>query len=162
MDNIEYLAFVDMAGTDSDGNNIYRLDFTVDPDVVWGEHFNITPAGIVPNLRPDRNSLSSTATFLAPFEIELAKRSNCFSMQDCIDGIIPLGFCRIGEDGGEVDGKPFFVMFGESADKVTEKLNAMKISIMDKKEIERGDDTAIDRIIDSIPDDVEFDESNFE
>lgn len=162
MDNIEYLAFVDMAGTDSDGNNIYRLDFTIDPDAVWGEHFNITPAGIVPDLQPDRNSLSSTATISVPYVLELAKRNNCFSMQDCIDGIIPLGFCRIGEDGGEIDGKPFYIMFGEPIDGIIGKLSAMQISLIGKREIERGDDTAIDKIIESISDDGEIDEDNFE
>lgn len=162
MNDIEYLAFIDTTGTDSAGNIIYRFDFTIDPDAVWGEYFNITPAGIVPNLQPDRNSLSSTATISVPYELELAKRSNCFSMQDCIDGIVPLGFCRIGEDTPEIEGKPFFVMFGEPAEEVTEKLSAMGVRFENMREIEKGDDTAIDKMIESIPDGPETDEDNFE
>ena len=33
----EYLAFVDEIGRTTDGKFIYRLDFTVDTDSVWGD-----------------------------------------------------------------------------------------------------------------------------
>ena len=54
----EYLAFVRKIGNTLDGQNIYEFMFTTVPDVVWGDNFNIIPAGIIPNLIPEMNSLS--------------------------------------------------------------------------------------------------------
>ena len=87
-----FLAFVDDVGKTIDGKNIYRFDFTQAPDIVWGDMWNVTPSGIVPHLFPDPNCLSITAQMLTKHKYLLAKENTCFSMQDCIDGIIPLMF----------------------------------------------------------------------
>jgi hypothetical protein len=87
-----YLAFIDIVGQTVEGKNIYRFDFTQAPDVVWGDSWNVTPAGIMPKLAPDPNCLSISAQLICEHRYQLAKESTCFSMQDCIDGIIPLMF----------------------------------------------------------------------
>ena len=109
----EYLAFVDYIGRTIDGQYIYRFDFTVDPDSVWGEFFNVTPAGIVPDMQPDINSLSKTCKVNFPVEMQIAKKNYCFSMQDCIDGIIPVIFSEISEDAVVYNDAPLFFKFGE-------------------------------------------------
>ena len=38
-----FLAFVDEVGKDGD-KWLYRFDFTIDPEVVWGMGFNVVPA----------------------------------------------------------------------------------------------------------------------
>lgn len=151
----EYLAFVDHIGRTLDKKHIYRFDFTVDPDTVWGEFFNVAPAGIVPDIQPDKNTLSHCCKVIFPRYMSIAKKSFCFSMQDCIDGIMPLIFSEIDDQTLEYDGNPLFFNFGDSKDEVFEKLNKLNIEVFDMEEIERGDDSPIDKLIDEMGNDYD-------
>lgn len=146
----EYLAFVDYIGRTIDGQYIYRFDFTVDADSVWGEYFNVTPAGIVPDLQPDINSLSKSCKVNFPIEMQLAKKNYCFSMQDCIDGIIPLIFSDISEEGIEYNDAPLFFKFGENFETIKETLQSINIELYDIEDVKKGDESAIDDLIDNI------------
>ena len=146
----EYLAFVDYIGRTIDGQYIYRFDFTVDADSVWGEYFNVTPAGIVPDLQPDINSLSKSCKVIFPIEMQLAKKNYCFSMQDCIDGIIPLIFSEISEEEIEYNDAPLFFKFGENFETIKETLQSINIELYDIENVKKGDESAIDDLIDNI------------
>ena len=149
----EFLAFVDEIGRTLDGKHIYRLDFTVDTDIVWGEFFNVAPAGIVPDIQPDKNTLSHTCKAIFPRYMTIAKKEYCFSMQDCIDGIIPLMFSEIDDQTLEYNGAPLFFNFGEPIESVEEKLSSLGIEMFDIEEVEKGDDTPIDKLIDEMDND---------
>lgn len=159
----EFLGFVDLVGYTIEGLPIYRFDFTYDTETIWGEYFNITPSAIVPDLQPDKNALSRSAKAIFPAEMVIAKKNYCFSMQDCIDGIIPLIFSEISENGIEYNDKPFFLRFGETFNKVTEILNNIGIEFYEIEEVETGDDSAIDALIESLDsnfdDDDDYDEN---
>lgn len=146
----EYLAFVDFIGRTIDGKYIYRFDFTFDPDTVWGEYFNQTPAAIIPDLQPDINCLSSTGKVIFPIEMELAKKNYCFSMQDCFDKIIPLVFSEISENTIEYNNKPLLFMFGETIENVKTVLEKLGFELFDVKIVEKGDNSAIDDLINTI------------
>lgn len=146
----EYLAFVDYIGETLDGGYIYRFDFTVDIETVWGEFFHITPSALIPNLQPDQNTLSSSAKVTLPKKMAIAKNSFCFSMQDCIDGITPLIFSEIDESTLMIGDTPFFLNFGEPISSVEEKLKAVGSELIEKEDVEKGDETPIDDLIDSI------------
>ena len=146
----EYLAFVDYIGRTIDGQYIYRFDFTVDADSVWGEYFNVTPAGIVPDLQPDINSLSKSCKVNFPIEMQLARKNYCFSMQDCIDGIIPLIFSEISEEEIEYNDAPLFFKFGENFETIKETLQSINIELYDIENVKKGDESAIDDLIDNI------------
>lgn len=148
----EYLAFVDEVGRTMDGKYIYRFDFTVDTETVWGEFFNVTPAAIVPNIQPDKNTLSSTGMAIFPRQMVVAKKNYCFSMQDCIDGIISMIFSEIDDNTLECGNAPFHLEFGEAIESVKEKLSEVGIELFDVKEVERGDDSAIDDLLDAMDD----------
>lgn len=148
----EYLAFVDEIGRTVDGKYIYRFDFTPDSETVWGEFFNVAPAAIIPNLQPDKNTLSRTAKAIFPREMVIAKKNYCFSMQDCIDGIIPLMFCEIDENSVEINGEPFYLNFAENLSSVEEKMKSVGIELFDFEDVQIGDESAIDNLIDSIGD----------
>ena len=160
----DFLGFVDNIGRTTDGGYIYRFDFTTDIDVIWGEFFNVAPTGIIPDLQPDKNSLSRSGKVVFPREMIIAKRNYCFSMQDCIDGIIPLIFSEIDEYTLEYNNAPFFIRFGESFDDVLMKLNAIGLDFFELYEIEKGDSSAIDALINSMDDNDEDDddENNFD
>ena len=64
----DFLCFVDLIGQTIDGKYIYRFDFTIDTDVVWGEYFNVTPSAIIPDLQPDKHSLSHSGKVIFPCE----------------------------------------------------------------------------------------------
>lgn len=157
---IEYLGFVDEIGRTTDGKYVYRFDFTVDKDTIWGEYFNITPSAIIPDLQADINSLTKQAKVIFPREMVIAKKNFCFSMQDCIDGIIPLIFCEIDEETIIIDEKPFFIRFGETYENVEKILEKVGLSFFDVEIVEKGDDSMIDELINSLDDD-NFDDENF-
>ena len=160
----EFLGFVDLIGQTIDGKYIYRFDFTTDIDVIWGEYFNITPSGIIPDLQPDKNALSRSGKVIFPREMVIAKKNYCFSMQDCIDGIIPLIFSEIDENTLVLDEKPFFIKFGESFNVVKEKIEKIGLEFFELYNIEKGDDSAIDALIDDLDDENnedDFDDLNF-
>ena len=87
----------------------------------------------------------------------LAKKNYCFSMQDCIDGIIPLIFSEIDENTLEYNEKPFFIHFGETFTDVENILSAVGITFFEVEEVEKGDESAIDNLIDSMDDNEEDD-----
>ena len=148
----EYLAFVDYIGRTLDGKYIYRFDFTTDKETVWGEYFNVAPSAIVPNIQPDKNTLSRTAKAIFPREMVIAPKNFCFSMQDCIDGLIALIFSEIDDETLKCDDVPFFLNFGDDLEVVTEKLKKAKITLFDFEEVEKGDESAIDNLIESMGD----------
>ena len=158
----DFLGFVDLIGRTIDGKYIYRFDFTTDTDVLWGEYFNVTPSGIIPDLQPDKNALSRSGKIIFPREMVIAKKNYCFSMQDCIDGIVPLIFSEIDEETLELDDKPFFIRFGESFSEVKEKLDKVNLDFFELYEIEKGDDSAIDALINDLEAENEEDDYNDE
>lgn len=158
----DFLGFVDLIGRTIDGKYIYRFDFTTDIDVLWGEYFNVTPSGIIPDLQPDKNALSRSGKIIFSREMAIAKKNYCFSMQDCIDGIIPLIFSEIDEETLELDDKPFFIRFGESFSEVKEKLDKVNLDFFELYEIEKGDDSAIDALINDLEAENEEDDYNDE
>lgn len=158
----EFLGFVDEIGRTCDGGYIYRFDFTSDIETIWGEYFNVAPSAIIPNLQPDKNALTKQAKIVFPREMVIAKKNFCFSMQDCIDGIIPLIFCEIDENTIEYDNKPFFLPFGVSYDNVEKIISTIGLEMYDIENVEKGDDSVIDTLIDSIDNETnDFDDENF-
>ena len=155
--NEEYLGFVDEIGRTTDGKYLYRFDYTYDPESLWGEFFNIPPACIIPNLEPDPNCLSRCAKIISPVELMTAKGNACFSMQDCIDGIIPLCFSEIGENTVEFKDKPLKFRFGEKLETVEMKLEACGFENIGFEEIKRGDESLVKDLIDNLNNNSEDD-----
>ena len=86
------LVFVESIGNTPDGNFIYRFLFSDEPDVVWGDKFNIIPASSVNNLHPLPETISEEWRVVSSYELQTAVKSDWFSMQDCIDEIIAIAF----------------------------------------------------------------------
>jgi hypothetical protein len=137
----EFLAFVKKIGNTLDGQNIYEFMFTTVPDVVWGENFNIIPAGIIPNLIPEKNCLSRKGRVITDIEFKLACESTCFSMMDCIDGVISVCFTEAGIDN------EFKFDFGETFESVVNTLKKYNLEIVEIEEIKIDDSGIIDDVI---------------
>ena len=154
----EFLAFVDEIGRTLDKKYIYRFDFTVDTDTVWGEFFNVAPSAIIPDLQPDKNTLSTSGKVIFPRKMSTADVNFCFSMQDCIDGIIPLIFSEIDDQTLEVNDVPFFLNFGDPIEVVKEKLEAVGCELYDVAEVEKGDESPIDNLLNDMDNNEEEDD----
>ena len=148
--NEEFLGFVDEIGRTTDGKYLYRFDFTYDPESLWGEFFNIPPACIIPNLEPDLNCLSRSAKVVSPVELMTAKNNACFSMQDCIDGIIPLCFSEIDDNTIEFKDKPLKFRFGEKLETVEMKIEACGLENIGFEEIKRNDQELVNDLINNL------------
>lgn len=152
----EYLAFVKKIGDTLEGQNIYQFMFTTVPDVVWGDNFNIIPAGIIPNLAPDNNCLSKKGRVITDIDFFLACESTCFSMMDAIDHVVALCFTEPGV------GEEIIFHFNDTLEEVREKLesNGLKLTDLEDVKIEDEDDI-IDGAIKSLGGEQdEGDESN--
>ena len=90
-------------------------------------------------------------------KMAIAKKNFCFSMQDCIDGIMPLIFSEIDDKTLEIDETPFFLNFADPIETVKEKLSAINCELFDIEEVEKGDDSAIDALIDAMDNNDEDD-----
>lgn len=87
-----YIVFAERVGSDDEDNYFYRALFSNNPDVVWGDNFEQTPAGIIPDLEPDSSSINKEYMITVKQKLQTATESTWFSLQDCIDGIISLLF----------------------------------------------------------------------
>lgn len=137
----EFLAFVRKIGTTLDGQYIYEFMFTTVPDVVWGDNFNIIPAGIIPNLSPEKNCLSKKGRVITDIEFKLACESTCFSMMDSIDGIIALCFTEAGVEN------EFNFKFGEEYNHVLNTLKKYNLKLIEIEEIKIEDENIIDDVV---------------
>lgn len=137
----EFLAFVKKIGNTLDGQNIYEFMFTTVPDVVWGDNFNIIPAGIIPNLTPEKNCLSRKGRVITDIDFHLACESTCFSMMDSIDGIISLCFTEAGIED------EFLFDFGEEFNVVLARLKQHGLNLVELEEIKVDDESIIDDVI---------------
>ena len=142
----EFLAFVKKIGNTLDGQNIYEFMFTTVPDVVWGDNFNIIPAGIIPNLSPEKNCLSKKGRVITDIEFKLACESTCFSMMDSIDGIIALCFTEAGIEN------EFHFDFGEEYNQVLNKLKKYNLNLIDIEEVKIDDDNIVNDVVKQLED----------
>ena len=93
MDNEDLqLCFVKYIGINLNGEYQYEFLFSDKIDEVWGEDFEVMPAGLCNNLTPNENDYCLTKTVVLDFKLNLIQESCCLSMQDCMDGIISLAY----------------------------------------------------------------------
>ena len=140
----QYLAFVSRAGVASNGDSIYNFYFTQDSEIVWGEDWNIVPSSVIPNLAPSMETISLICDVITNKNFELAKENSCFSMQDCIDGIIALLFSKPRED-------ELILFFGEKMDDVKTKLENIGLEMTNIRNItEEKESQIIDNVMSAL------------
>jgi hypothetical protein len=91
MDEIK-LCFIKYIGLDLNGLHQYEFLFSDKIDEVWGENFEVMPAGLCNDLTPNQEDYCAVKNISLDVKINLIQDSCCFSMQDCMDGIISLGY----------------------------------------------------------------------
>ena len=127
--NEAYLCFIRLIGEENDGYYRYEFIFTDNPDEVWGEDWEHKPIGLINNPTPSDDYITEIHIVKTKIKLDLIQNNMCFSMQDCLDGIVALAWQNIDElDAYPEDGRIYF-MFGESLEDVERKL-ALKNVLM--------------------------------
>ena len=126
-----YLGFIRLIGPESDGIYNYEFIFTNNIDEFWGENFEYKPCCLCNDLIPNDEYITEIHKIRTKINFDLVQNNCCFSMQDCMDGIISLAWENI-DDYEEYpeDGRLVF-NFGESYDDVERKLALKNILIID-------------------------------
>lgn len=128
--NDVYLCFIRLIGEENDGYYRYEFIFTDNPDEVWGEDWEHKPIGLINNPIPSDDYLTEIHIVKTKIKLDLIQNNMCFSMQDCLDGIVALAWQNIDElDAYPEDGRIYF-MFGESLEDVERKLALKNVLII--------------------------------
>ena len=87
-----HLVYINPIGKDS--NNLYEYEFffSETPDIVWGQDWNIACPAACENTLPDPETYSEVKILKTEIPLFCVQQNTCFSIQDCIDGIICLGY----------------------------------------------------------------------
>ena len=126
-----YLGFIRLIGAESDGIDNYEFIFTKNIDEFWGENFEYKPCCLCNDLIPNDEYITEIHKIRTKLKFDLVQDNCCFSMQDCMDGIISLAWENIDEyEEYPEDGRLVF-NFGESYDDVERKLALKNILIID-------------------------------
>lgn len=93
MEEKNYLCFIKFIGKKNDNTYSYDLLFTEEIDTFWGEGFEVIPCSLCSEMIPNEDSYNAIKRINIKYELSLVQNSCCNSMQDCMDGIISLGWC---------------------------------------------------------------------
>lgn len=86
------LVFVNMVGVNHEGKYEYEFYYSDTPDTVWAEDFaeQAPSTCLIDDLIPDGDTYNMVKRGVSRTKFELVQKNSCFSVQDCMDGIISL------------------------------------------------------------------------
>ena len=103
--------------------------YTNTPDIVWGVNWEITCPSACGDIRPESSTYTDIVRVVSPVKFFCAQENSCFSMQDCIDGVIALCFVDLNVLDTYPEPYRIVIKFGEDFDVVKEKLSSQEITI---------------------------------
>lgn len=147
----QYLVFITDVGTNLDEKYVYHFYFSETPEVVWGDYWNVCPASIIPEVKPDLASISTIYECQFDEPINLVTKNSCFSMQDCIDQIIAIGWFDVDSNMiYDEEGHVTSFKFGEDFEYVKRKIKFFKYDMeLNYERIDETDDM-IDNLIEKL------------
>ena len=127
------LVFVNKIGKNSDDMFEYELYYSYTPDVVWAEDFAEQVPSIcsIDDLLPEVSTYNAIMRCTGKTEFSLAQENSCFSMQDCIDGIIKLVWIL------DRDGYYYGLDFGTDIDEAEEFFSDYGIEMTELVEVNK-------------------------
>ena len=90
--NSLHLVYINPIGKDSNNLFEYEFFFSETPDIVWGQDWNIACPAACENTLPDPETYTEVKTLKTEIPLFCVQQNTCFSIQDCIDGIVCLGY----------------------------------------------------------------------
>ena len=117
-----YLVYIEPIGMNSMDMFEYDFLFSETPDIVWADDWAEQCPSACENMRPDESMIHKIKRLATIIPFGLAQKNSCFSMQDCVDGIMALAW----EDMSNYEEYPepirLVFKYGESIEKVEDKL----------------------------------------
>ena len=130
-----YLIFINELGPNYRGDNIYEFIFTDDITNVWGEMWESKPANGYPN-PPDLEHIKKVGILKNDkISLSVIQKSDYFSMTDCMDDVISLGWENESDDIDFTLKKRLVFRFGETEQSVKNKLYERDIVLEFEKKI---------------------------
>lgn len=120
-DNL-FLVYINPIGKGSDNLFQYEFFFSENPETVWGEDWNVACPSACGNLLPDSTTYSHIEILKTEIPLFCIQQNSCFSLQDCIDGLVCLGAEDISEYQNYPEPIRLVFHFEEKYDSVIEKL----------------------------------------
>ena len=134
------MVYIEPIGLNSHDMFEYDFLFSETPDIVWGEDWAEQCPAACDNMRPGSDMITEIRRLTTIIPFGLAQRNTCFSMQDCIDGIIPLAW----EDLSEYEDYPepirLVFKFGEGIAEIEDQLARRHQFFNDKPSAEEEGD----------------------
>ena len=132
---MSYLIYLNELGPNYKGDNIYEFIFSDSLEDVWGESWESNPANGYPQ-PPDLELISKVAVLKNDkLKFNVIQNSDYFSMIDCKDDIISLGWEIENEFVNYSINKRLSFRFGESEEIVKNKLSERDIVLEFEKKI---------------------------
>ena len=130
-----HLVYVEPIGLNS--HDLYEYDFLFSetPDIVWAEDWGDQCPAACGNMRPENEMISTIKRLTTIIPLGVAQKNACFSMQDCIDGIVSLAWEDISEYEEYPEPIRLIFDFGEGIEDVEDKL-ARRSQFFEKRNIE--------------------------
>lgn len=120
-----FLCFVNKVGKDIDGFYTYEFLFSTEEqlDNCWGRDWNYRPSGICGEIPPEESTYERVKKLRTNILFDVAQENMCFSMQDCINGVIAVCYENLDDPDMEYPEEGVLVFrFGESIKDVEYKL----------------------------------------
>lgn len=119
------LIYVNMIGKNADDKFIYEFYFSDEPEMAWGVDWDQKTPSICNISVPQRMNYDTIKILKTTIVLDVAQKNNCFSMQDCKDGVLAIAWENIdGYDEYPEDGRivlPFGVEFDDTKDMLSKR-----------------------------------------
>lgn len=122
-----HLVYINPIGKNSNDLFEYEFFFSETPDIVWGQDWNIACPAACENTLPDPETYSEVKTLKTKIPLFCVQQNTCFSLQDCIDGIICLGYEDISDYTEYPEPIRLVFQFAENYESIIEKLELREI-----------------------------------
>ena len=117
-----HLIYINPIGKNSNDLYEYEFFFSETPDIVWGEDWDNPCPAACENTLPDPETYSEVKILKTNIPLLCAQNNVCFSLSNCIDGIICLGYEDISEYTEYPEPIRLVFQFAENYDSIIEKL----------------------------------------
>lgn len=119
MESSLHVVYVKHMGTEMNGNNIYYLYISENPDDVFTEDWGTWPACNVPRKRIDidEDMYSYVVELKSDIKLDLAQDCCCFTMQDSRDHIVALAYENL-NNAEEYPEPRIIIQFGDNIEDV--------------------------------------------
>ena len=123
----KYLIYINPIGKNSNDLFEYEFFFSETPDIVWGEDWDNPCPAACENTLPDPETYSEVKILKTNIPLSCIQNNVCFSLSNCIDGIICLGYEDISDYTEYPEPIRLVFQFAENYESIIEKLELREI-----------------------------------